>query len=317
MQNDEVIWHLINHGHCSHKVKTEKSSFCRNKYNITGLCTRQACPLANSRYATILEEDGVLYLYMKTIERAHTPSKLWERVKLHQNYTKALEQVDKHLIYWPKFLVHKAKQRLTKMTQYLIRMRKLKLKPQPKLVGIHKKVEKREANREKKALKAANLEKSIEKELLERLKQGTYGDIYNFPTKEYEKVLDEAEISDEEAEASERRSESQMDSELDEDFEQETEFVEGPDLEDEDLDDFEDMTGPLDSGDEDDQEADEEEEESKKAGAKRKAAPKDDISKGKGSKKRKPGSSSKKGAYVEIEYERETEALPGNELSNW
>jgi protein MAK16 len=129
MQQDEIIWQIINHSFCSFKTKLAKeSTFCQNPYNVTGLCLRSACPLANSRYATIREEEGICYLYMKTIERAHTPKNLWEKIKLPANYSKALEVVSTHLEYFPKYLVHRNKQRLTKIHQMIIRMRKLKLK---------------------------------------------------------------------------------------------------------------------------------------------------------------------------------------------
>lgn len=79
------------------------------------------CPLANSNYATIKSIDNKLFLFVKTIERAHTPSKMWERIRLDSNYANAIKQIDEELEVWPDALVHRIKQRLTKLTQSLIR----------------------------------------------------------------------------------------------------------------------------------------------------------------------------------------------------
>lgn len=248
MQSDEVVWQVIRHKHCSFMSKIETGIFCRNPYNVTGTCNRSSCPLANSRYATIRDHEGVFYLYMKTAERSHMPNKLWERIKLPRNYEKALEIIDKNLMYWPKFLVHKTKQRLTKMTQMRIRMRKLALKTREKIVTLPRKETKRESRREEKAEKAAILDKSIEKELLERLEKGVYGDIYNYPVEKYNKLLDDMEVKDAISE--------------DEEEELETEYVEGyEDLEvEDDMEDFgglaikeSDADGDSDGTDEDDE----------------------------------------------------------------
>ncbi|KAL0715231.1 hypothetical protein Bca4012_064553 [Brassica carinata] len=93
-----------------------------------------------------------------SIERAHMPKNLWERVNLPRNYKKALETIDKHLLCWPELLKHKIKQRLTKMTQVRIRMRKLALKTREKIMTTPRRDIKRESRRAEKAVKAAVLD---------------------------------------------------------------------------------------------------------------------------------------------------------------
>jgi len=198
-----MIWTVINHQFCSHKARIgqeqheKKTNFCRHPYSTTGLCNRGSCPLANSKYAVIREIDGVISLFIKTPERAHSPKNLWERIQLSRNYSKAMQQLDEHLAYFPKIQIHRNKQRLTKIYQYLLRMRKIQLKERAgkkaKMVTTNKKVDVRENRREEKALVAAKIEDRIEKELLSRLAKGTYGDIYNFPEVGFSKIMDRME----------------------------------------------------------------------------------------------------------------------------
>jgi protein MAK16 len=218
MQHDEIIWQLINHQFCSFKATISKDkdvqTFCKNEYNVSGMCNKSSCPLANSRYATIKEEKGRCFLYIKTIERAHSPKNLWEKIKLPRNYAKALGIVHENLQYWPKYLLHKNKQRLTKIHQYLIRMRRLRKKIKPRLTTINKKIERRERGRERKAERAAQLNKAIEGELLERLKQGTYGDIYNFSQVDFNAALDKSKaLTDEEIQEREMEKEREEEEE--------------------------------------------------------------------------------------------------------
>ncbi|PYH94257.1 Mak16 protein [Aspergillus ellipticus CBS 707.79] len=321
MSSDEIVWQVINQQFCAYKLKTTKEqNFCRNEYNVSGLCNRQSCPLANSRYATIRSdpETGVMYLYMKTVERAHMPSKWWERIRLSSNYAKALEQLDERLIYWPKFLVHKCKQRLTRLTQVGIRMKKLAKEDErlgetvvPKLAP---KIRRREDTRERKAESAAKIERAIERELIERLRSGAYGDRpLNVEEGIWKKVLRGLERSGE-GERDEDMDDGEEIDEMEEEDEEgvgEVEYVSDLDEDEEDLEDIEDWLGAGsgdssddydedDDSEEDDEDSDEEDDSHHSEEETKKPKP--------GFKRKRPAPQikpRKKGPRVEIEYETE------------
>lgn len=295
--SDEVIWQVINNQFCAFKIKTTKDqNFCRNEYNVSGLCSRQSCPLANARYATVKNVDGKLYLYMKTAERAHMPSRMWERIKLLKNYNKALGQIDEHLQYWQKFLIHKCKQRLTRLTQVAITERRLELREEERhYVGVKPKVKRREQTRERKALAAAKIEKAIEKELLERLKSGAYGDKpLNVDENIWKKVLGKVGDEEELDEDDEELEDEDLEDEDEDSDVGEVEYVE--DDGDDELVDMEDLERWLDDSSADENESSDSDDSDEEESKKRKTVGDDSKRK-----KRRP--------RVEIEYEQEEEPL--------
>ncbi|ELP84325.1 maintenance of killer 16 protein, putative [Entamoeba invadens IP1] len=180
MQADDLIWTNCGHGFCSFRVATARTNFCRERHNVMGECRRRYCPLANSVYATIREFGGHVYLYTKSIERAHTPNKMWAKLLLDEDYMKALQQVTETLDedVYSKFLIHRVKQRLTKVYQYLERAKQLSKSNDRTLERVNVKEDRVDKARAEKAERMAKIDLVIKDQLLQRLKSGVYGDIY-------------------------------------------------------------------------------------------------------------------------------------------
>jgi protein MAK16 len=267
---------------------------------------------------------------MKTVERAHMPNKWWERIRLPSNYAKSLEVIDEHLIYWPKFLVHKCKQRLTRLTQVAIRTRRLAREEErlgEKLVPkLAPKVRRREDVRERKAEAAAKVERAIERELVERLRSGAYGDKpLNVEEGVWKKVLRSLEkggegVRDEDLDEGieeEDEAEQEYEYEYEEEDVGQVEYV--SDVEgdsDGDIGDLEDWLGresadeeKAEAGSEEDSDeataSSEDEDENKKLKASKLVKRKRPVGK-----PPKPSKRNSKGPKREIEYEIEKEPLP-------
>ena len=81
------------------------------------------------------------------------------------------------------------KMRFPMILNLIRNLRALKI-PSPKVKWLVK----REKAREKKAEKSSLIERHIEEELLKNLKSGKYEGIFNYPLKNFEKVLNKEEV---------------------------------------------------------------------------------------------------------------------------
>lgn len=174
---DRKIWESIgNKKNCSFKIDTKLDTLCRNKYNVSGVCSEATCPLANTKYATVRSIDEALYLFIKEPERSHMPKNVYEKIRLSDDYGRALQEIEEHLEFWDKEIIHKCKQRMTKLTEYHERIQYLREHGQKEYMVRKTKMNRREKIRALKALNTVNFEKEIGDELMMRLEAGIYGD---------------------------------------------------------------------------------------------------------------------------------------------
>jgi protein MAK16 len=219
--------------------------------------------------------------------------------------------VDEKLQYWPRFYVHKCKQRLTRLTQVRIRQGRIlreELRLGEKNVArLAPKIRRREETRERKAESAAKVEREIERELLERLTSGAYGERpMNVDEGIWRKVLRGLERKEKGEEVLEDEEELEEEVEAEVEYVSDIEESENELLADE-MEDFDDWLGG-ESPDEDDED-DESDESDEQDGSEASEDDKEGDA-GPGKKRKRPTQQSPKPqkkprGRVEIEYEME------------
>lgn len=231
-QPDDLIWQVLNDQFCSFKVKTrapETNALCRNEYNLTGLCNRSSCPLANTDYATVRADGDKLVLFVKRPECQHEPRKMWERIMLSDSKTeKAKQMILAKLEGQTPFVRDKCLARYERLVEIRGKERQLAKHPDraPVVEVIKSKHERKERSREMRALTVSRLEQAIEGELLKRLQSGVYGDMYNLKQKEFEDVLEEGTNKLEFIEDDEEEDEEELEEEYEYDYDLEEEDIE-------------------------------------------------------------------------------------------
>lgn len=172
MSYDGLVWATIGErGFCSFRVVAPPTKFCLHKYSLNGLCAEDVCPLAHSRYATVLDVNGRLVLCRKAIERAHQPSRLWEYTELPPEPREASRALRRALAYWPRDMRDLCRLRLKKLMEVRLRKARLERLIEPRVVAARKKAERRDRARQAKALAAAQIEKVVQREILAQLEK--------------------------------------------------------------------------------------------------------------------------------------------------
>eukprot|EP01006_Ploeotia_vitrea_P059832 TRINITY_DN74859_c0_g1_i1.p1 TRINITY_DN74859_c0_g1~~TRINITY_DN74859_c0_g1_i1.p1 ORF type:complete len:313 (-),score=50.73 TRINITY_DN74859_c0_g1_i1:122-1060(-) len=238
MNNDDVIWNVLR-GTCGFRFKLPvesgsktgrqgREAFCRHYHSVTQKCERGLCPLAQQRYATVVEKEGKILLCIKTAERVHMPAKWWEEIVLPIRYTDACDRIDEELEGFPPVFLRRCKARFLRLKSILKRTRRLAVKSKGVLVRIDKKHERVLKKREIKAHRAAKVEQHIMQDLLSNLKEGVYDELLSdkFTDEQFE-ALAQQQLDEEEQAAAEEEAEADEEEEV-EDSEDELE-LEGED----------------------------------------------------------------------------------------